>query len=162
MNPINVGLHFSEQGFTLLHGCEGFESKIYPDGNGFDTIGYGHKVLPGEDFAEGITEAEAEQICCKDVEIAEAIVKRLVNVPLKQGQFDCLVDFVFNEGGKAFGESTMLTLLNSGMYGSVPRQLYRTDPDDGSEHGWIFINGGQTIEPGLVTRRKAEIALWNS
>lgn len=34
---------------------------------GSDTIAYGHKLLPGEDFSEGLTDNEAEQLLEKDI-----------------------------------------------------------------------------------------------
>lgn len=159
MNALNQGLQLSEAGLNLLKASEGFRAAVYPDLAGHLTIGYGHKVLVHETFPDSIDEAKALAILKSDAAIAASIVKRLVNVPLKQGQFDCLGDLTFNEGGERLAESTLLSLLNAGMYGSVPAQLYRKD-DEGNEHGWIFAGG--VIEPGLITRRKAEIALWNS
>jgi hypothetical protein len=34
---------------------------------GSDTIAYGHKLLPGEDFSKGLTDNEAEQLLEKDI-----------------------------------------------------------------------------------------------
>jgi hypothetical protein len=34
---------------------------------GSDTIAYGHKLLPGEDFSEGLSDQEAEQLLEKDI-----------------------------------------------------------------------------------------------
>jgi len=34
---------------------------------GSDTIAYGHKLLPGEDFSKGLTDHEAEQLLEKDI-----------------------------------------------------------------------------------------------
>ena len=48
-----------------------------------------------------------------------------VKVPLEQDQFDALTSFVFNVGSGAFGESTLLKLLNVGKYDEVPAQLDR-------------------------------------
>ncbi len=71
---------------------------VYADIKGLRTIGYGHRLTPGESFPNGITAAEAEAILSQDVQIAEQAVERLVKVPLTQGEFDALVDFVFNLG----------------------------------------------------------------
>lgn len=51
-----------------------------------------------------------------DVAVAEAVVQRLVKVPLTQGQFDALVDFVFKLGGGRLASSTLLRNLNAGKY----------------------------------------------
>jgi len=41
----------------------------------------------------------------------------------------------------------------------VPYQLYHENPD-GSEHGWIFVEGKPSA--GLIARRQREIALFNT
>lgn len=158
MNSLNDDLKFSPAGRAVLKDEEKLRLKPYDDGAGFGTVGWGHKILPGEDFSEGITAEQADEILEADIAIAESIVRRLVKVRLTQGQFDCLVDFTFNEGGKQLAESHLLLLLNSGLYGSVPMQLFRTQPD--GPHGFIFA-GGQVMN-GLIVRRQREIELWNS
>jgi lysozyme len=50
--------------------------------------------------------------------------------------------------------STLLKLLNSGDYASVPTQLLRWN----KEH----VNGVVGDSVGLTSRRKAEITLWNT
>ena len=72
-----------------------------------------------------------------------------MRVPLAQHQFDALVSFVFNVGGGAFRESTLLRELNAGDYDAVPRELNR----------WVKA-GGRTL-PGLVRRRGAEGVLFS-
>jgi lysozyme len=44
-------------------------------------------------------------------------------VPLKQGQYDALADWVFNLGAGRLQMSRLLKVLNAGSYGSVPAQL---------------------------------------
>ncbi|EMR6006996.1 glycoside hydrolase family protein [Escherichia coli] len=43
---------------------------VYKDSLGLDTIGYGHLVLPGENFKNGLTEEQAEQLLIKDAQAA--------------------------------------------------------------------------------------------
>ncbi|WPK20142.1 hypothetical protein [Salmonella phage SD-1_S14] len=43
---------------------------VYKDSLGLDTIGYGHLVLPGENFKNGLTEAQADQLLLKDAQTA--------------------------------------------------------------------------------------------
>jgi RHS repeat-associated protein len=43
----------SANGLNFIEQHEGFRGKIYPDQAGHKTIGYGHKILPGEDFSKG-------------------------------------------------------------------------------------------------------------
>jgi len=69
---------------------------------------------------------------------------------INQNQFDALVSFVFNIGGHAFRESTLLKKLNAGEYDQVPDQLRR----------WIY-SGGKVVK-GLINRREKEIERWNT
>ena len=50
---------------------------IYKDSLGKDTIGYGHLVLPGENFQRGLNDIEAENLLDKDIVIARTGVKSL-------------------------------------------------------------------------------------
>ncbi len=88
----------SDAGLELIKRSEGFRDRQYLDAAGFPTIGYGHLVEADESFPGGVTEAQAETLLAGDVNEAEQAVRRLVRVALTQGQFDALVDFVFNLG----------------------------------------------------------------
>jgi GH24 family phage-related lysozyme (muramidase) len=48
---------------------EGFSLKVYKDSLGYDTIYYGHKVVPGEAYL--FTQADADDYLEKDISIAE-------------------------------------------------------------------------------------------
>lgn len=136
---------------------ESFQSVPYRDPVGLWTLGWGHRMLPG-DARTSITRAEGYEQLNADMASAAAAVARLVTVPLTQGQFDCLCDFTFNEGQGRLASSTLLSAINAGRYAVVPSQLYSVD-ESGEQHGWIFAGG--EILPGLVLRRQADIALWN-
>lgn len=142
-------MELSAAGLTLLKQSEGLCTHTYLDVNGVPTIGYGHRLLPSESFPYGITEAQATQMLCNDVRGAEQAVLHLVKVPLHQGQFDALVDFVFNMGQGRLATSTLLRELNAGRYQDAARQLLRWD------------RAGTRVNAGLQTRRQAELALWN-
>ena len=81
-------MHLSNAGLELLKKSEGYLSSTYRDVAGFPTIGFGHRVQPGENFEAGISPAKGEAILARDVKVAEEAVARLVKVPLTQGQFD--------------------------------------------------------------------------
>lgn len=133
---------------------EGLRLEAYPDPGSKDgnpwTIGYGHtsdafmKVYKGQK----ITQDQAEKALEYDLGEAEAIVMRLVKVPLTDGQRGALTSFVFNVGEGNFSKSTMLKRLNAGDYDAVPGQLAK----------WVK-NDGKTMQ-GLVNRRAAEAGLW--
>lgn len=140
-------LAYSSKGLTLTEQFEGLRLTAYQDSVGVWTIGYGHT---GDDVHPGltITQQQASALLLKDVASAVADVNRLVNVPLTQNQFDALVDFVFNVGGGNFASSTLLRNLNAGNYAGAAAQFPR------------WVHAGNQILPGLVTRRKAEQALF--
>ena len=141
-------MHFSKAGLELLKESEGFKSQTYLDTAGFQTIGFGHRVKPGESYAEGISPAQGEAILAQDVQIAEQAVAHLVQVPLTQGQFDALVDFVFNLGAGRLAGSTLLKYLNDGEYDAAAGQLL----------AWNHVGSHEVA--GLKIRREAEFRLW--
>lgn len=151
-------MDISKVGLDLIKEFEGFRGQPYTDVAGNPTIGYGHKILPGESFTNGVTEAQATSLLLEDVSGAVAAVGRLVTVPLTQGQFDALVDFTYNEGAGSLRKSSLLYALNAGRYNAVPNCLYHLD-ENGEAVGWVFADGKP--QPGLIRRRQAEIALWN-
>ena len=142
-------MQFSAAGMDLLRRSEGFRSRSYLDVAGLATIGYGHRVVDGESFPEGIDEAQGEQLLVRDVRAAEQAILRLAKVLLTQGQFDALVDFVFNLGAGRLAESTLLKELNAGSYDAAAEQLLRWD------HSGVAENAG------LKARRQAEFELWH-
>jgi lysozyme len=153
----------SDNGKRLLAQWEGIRLEVYNDVAGVPTIGVGHKLTPQElssgllqignnavAYADGITQQQAMDLLGQDLVPYEKAVNSFVMVPLNQNQFDALVSFAFNVGLSAFHGSTLLKVLNQGGYDQVPAQLLR----------WTHADG--EVVPGLVTRRKNEIELWNS
>lgn len=126
----------------------GFAATPYVDDAGHPTIGWGHKILPGESFPYPITAAEAEQILDDDLDIAEMCVDDVVRVPINGNQFDALVSLTFNIGIGAFERSTLLHKLNAGDFQGAAAQFGR----------WRMAGG--KILRGLVLRRKKEADLF--
>lgn len=144
--------HVTEEGLDLIKRFEGFSSRIYICPAGYPTIGYGHVVLAHEreQFAAGITQAEATDILRQDVGIAERAVLRLISVTLTGGQFDALVSFTFNLGAGALQRSTLRRKANRGEHECVPAELLK----------WVWAAGKKL--PGLVRRRQAEVVAYAS
>ncbi|WP_348264414.1 lysozyme [Telmatobacter sp. DSM 110680] len=136
-------------GLELLKKSEGFRGSVYADVAGFRTIGFGHRLSAGETYPDSISLAQGEAILSRDIAIAEAAVCRLVKRPLTQGQFDALVDFVFNLGAGRLASSTLLSYLNSGKYDDAAWQLLAWD------------HAGSKEIASLKSRREAEFHLWN-
>jgi lysozyme len=141
-------MHLSAAGLELLKKSEGFRENTYSDIAGFRTIGFGHRLTRSENSPAGITLAEAESILADDVAIAESAIARLVHVPLTQGQFDALVDFVFNLGAGRLASSTLLRYLNAGRYDDAAWQLLAWD------------HAGSRQLTALKLRRESEFRLW--
>jgi len=126
--------------------CEGCKLTAYAD-NGAYSIGYGHRGLP-----EGTVwvPAQAEAAFVSDLSMVAKMVNALVVVPLTQGQFDALVDFVFNLGAGRLQRSTLLRKLNVMKdYDGACAELAR----------WNMAGGG--VNAGLAARRKGDQTLWN-
>src|SRR5436305_504306 len=117
-------MHITEEGLRLIRDSEQFKSRLYNCPAGHCTVGYGHLVHRGNccgdaselPFANGISEAEAENLLRREVAEHEMCIARLVKVPLDQSEFDALVDFEYNLGCGSLAQSTLLKKLNAGDY----------------------------------------------
>ncbi len=137
----------SQSAVDLIKASEGLRLTAYRDSAGILTIGYGSTggIKPGQT----ITPEQAEAMLVDDLDEAADAVRKLVTVPLTQGQFDALCSFVFNLGAGRLRDSTLLRLLNQGKYGEAAAQF----------RFWVMA-GGKPL-PGLVKRRAAERALFD-
>jgi lysozyme len=140
-------LQVTPAGLALIKEFEGLRLEPYLDVGGKYTIGYGHLMRPEDRFIR-LTEAEAEALLRRDIQIAEAVVKTLVTVPLTPHQFSALVSLVYNIGGHQFKRSTLLRYLNAGNYEAAAQQMLR----------WEHV-AGQKVR-GLTRRRQAEYRLF--
>jgi lysozyme len=134
-------------GIELIKRFEGFKPTIY-DANpptGDWTIGYGHKIKPGEKFTT-VTTDQATKLLIKDIGFAEERVRSHINFPLKQHQFDALVSLAFNLTWRSWKAAA--ARLNKGE--SVESVLNR----------YTYAAGKQLA--GLVKRRGLEVALYKT
>jgi len=95
-----------------------------------------------------IDQEAAEAYLIEDLEEFEGYVDKLVEIGLKQNEFDALVSWTFNLGPKNLEESTLLNRVNYGPLSDVPTQIKR------------WNRAGGKVLAGLVKRRAAEAALW--
>ena len=97
---------------------EGKENDAYVErvaGNTVVTVCYGHTrtAVLGQHY----TDEQCDALLLADLNRNYApIVRRLVKVPLSQGEFNALVDFVYNVGEGNFASSTLLKLINAKQY----------------------------------------------
>jgi lysozyme len=133
----------SESGLQFIMEQEGCVLHTYQDQAGYDTIGVGHLIKPGEDIPDHISKEDALLLLAQDVQKVEDVVNDLGWV-LTQSQFDALVDFGFNCGTGALKQ-----LAKHGM-DDVPNQLPR------------WNKAGGRILPVLTQRRALEVEMWNA
>ena len=133
----------SPNGLKFITDNEGCVLHVYNDQAGYPTIGVGHLIQDGEDYSAGLTQEQAMDLLAQDVSRFEDAVNSY-GLDLTQNQFDVLVDFAFNTGVGGLKQ-----LLAHGL-DQVPYQLPR----------WNKA-GGQVVS-ALVTRRAAEVDMWNA
>lgn len=142
----NKVLSLSDMGELFIKQWEKLELEAYPDTGGVWTIGWGTTKNVKQGMK--ITREKAQEFFKRDIEVFEKAVRKYINVPLLEHQFDMLVSFSYNVGEEALRVSTLRRLLNMGKYEEVPGQLKR----------WIYDNG--KVVNGLVNRRNAEAKVW--
>lgn len=140
--------YISTTGIEHTASHEGLRYHAYPDpgtGGAPWTICYGHTrgVRPGDTA----TQEQCEAYLAEDLYEAERALQELVDVPLRQGQYDAYVSFIFNAGQGNFRTSTMRRLLNEGDWRGSCNQFPR----------WKYAN--KRVLNGLVKRRYEEQAL---
>ena len=111
------------------------------------TIGYGHtkNITPGMK----ITQVDANNFIKADILPIETFLSTL-GVNLKQGQYDALVDFMFNLGITKFTKSTLYKLIKAGS----------SDEKICIEF-MKWTHAGKKVLSGLVKRRTWECEQWN-
>ncbi|MER3385452.1 lysozyme [Pectobacterium aroidearum] len=144
----NIPETINEAGLSLIKSFEGLKLTKYRDTAGKWTIGYGHLILPNENFDNGITPQEADLLLRQDLKTAENGVQHYVNVDLNGNQFGALTSFTYNLGVNSLKTSTLLRLLNQADYVGAAAQFPRWDKD------------GEQVVEGLLRRREAEKALF--
>ena len=147
----------------LLAKLEGFSATPYQDEAGLWTIGYGHKIVPGDGFwhpdfnpagVRSITVEHAKLLKGQDASGASDAVDRCVKVPLTENQYQALVSLAYNIGSSAFCSSTVVKRLNAGdIRGAADAILWWNKVTDPTTKTLV-------ISQGLVNRREQERALF--
>ena len=121
--------------------------QAYQDSAKVWTVGFGH--TRGVKRGDRCTQYQAEQWLKEDLarfEAEAAKVKRIAT----QGQFDAVVDFIYNCGPSNFNQSTLKKYIEAG------RKTYEIQ-----QQFMRWVNSGGKFQGGLFTRRVWEAARWN-
>lgn len=129
--------------FDVIAQDEEFRDKIYVDDAGNPTVGYGHKVLPGEDFT-GYKEEDYRKLFDKDLKPKLERVQR--DIP------------DFNKFPNTLKESIVSSYYRGGLSGS-PKTLSYINKGDFESASAEFLNHEEYIKrksknkpDGVVTR----------
>lgn len=114
----------------------------------YPKVGYGHLVMPGEDFSNGITKTEAQALYQQDAKFAAGGVNSAVHAKVTQVQFDALVALAFDIGNGAFDHSAVVSALNNGQ---PVKEAYFTDFD---------MSAGKA-DPAMKQSRSADWKLFS-
>lgn len=145
----------SSEGLARIREHEAFRSRIYDDGAGNRTIGYGHLVLPGETFEQGLTEGEAAELFEADVRRVVDPSLDLIEADLTQNQIDAVGSFIFNVGPRAFRRD-VLDALNARDFDRATDEMAKYTRGRNQRTGELISLRG------LVNRRRAEIDLFRT
>lgn len=111
------------------------------------TIGYGH--TSGVRKGDRCTQYQAEQWLKEDLARFEKEADKVKNIKT-QGQYDAVLDFIYNCGPTNFNSSTLKKYIEGG------RKCYEIQ-----EQFLRWVNSGGVKLGGLVTRRIWEANRWN-
>ncbi len=141
-----AALVLSVAGGLFIQRHEGTHYQAYLDPVGIPTI------CSGSTAAVRIGMTETVDGCAvrlrQDTGIAGNAVASCVTARVTQEQYDALVSFTYNVGGRAFCRSTLARKLNAGDCLGAAREFHR------------WNRAGGTVLPGLTARRKAEAAMF--
>lgn len=141
-----------QAGFDMVKSFEGLRLTAYLDVAGIWTVGYGHT---GADVAPDTlwTQVQADDALRSDLATAEAAVERLtVRDNPSNNEFSAMTSLVYNIGVGAFSTSSVLRFHISGNTGAAAASFLLWDK--------AHVDGVLVTVPGLLRRRKAEMALY--
>ena len=136
----------SQKGIDLIKEFEGCVLKAYKCPAGVWTIGYG--TTQGVRPNMVITQAQAETFLKRDIKPVESVLNGM-GINYTQGQFDALVDFIYNLGEGNFKKST--------MYKNIMARKSNVEITDQMVK---WVNAGGRPLAGLMRRRVAEANMF--
>ena len=106
---------------------EGFRDTVYSDSLGFATIGYGHLVLPSDNFVEGVTydKETLEEVFDNDFKIALDSARELLrDIEHNHIVFGVIVEMCFQLGKTGVSKfKNMLKACREHNWSEMARQM---------------------------------------
>ncbi len=122
--------------------------KVFDDGHGYPTIGWGHLCSSWDEYPDGISKEQAAALFDQDLTAHVQPIKKY-RFSLNQAQRDALADFVYNIGGNNWRKSMSRAAAEDGRWGYVPVGFFE------------FTKSGGKRSKGLIRRRLREFLLWH-
>ena len=136
-------------GIALIKEFEGCRLDAYEDQGGVPTIGWG-QTGPSVQMGMTISQSQADEWLTEQIQNVSTSLSRMLTNPINENQFAACVSLAYNIGLGNFASSSARQLINIGALADVPVHIGM----------WNEVN--HAVDPGLVRRRNAEIALWNT
>lgn len=152
LNALKRPTKTSKTGVKFIAEFEGWFPEPYNDPAGYATVGFGHLIgyravtQADRDKWGRLTEREGWDLLAADLREYESAVRRIVRVPITQGQFDALVSFAYNLGPGTLGD--LESDINARRWADVASAMKQ------------YVHAGGAVLPGLVRRRNDEAAMF--
>lgn len=135
----------------IIKAHEGWRATRYMDTAGYPTIGWGHKILPGENLTT-ITKEQGEALLTADIERTRRGILPHITRPMNPNEEAAAVSLAFNIGVTAFKNSTLLKKWNAGDTAGAAAEFLRWNKER--------KNGQMVVNRGLAARREKEKTLF--
>ena len=110
-----------------IKACEGYVNKIYKCSEGFDTIFYGHKVLPEDTYEHDVEYSKeiGEEVFEKDFQRTLDAAERLIaDRPINNTAKEVIINMVYQIGeGGVSKFKNMFKALDNEDYGEASFQI---------------------------------------
>jgi lysozyme len=146
----------NQDGLEIIMEREGFKPFPYLCPAGILTIGYGHVILPGENFSKGITRAQGIELLKLDCIKKENLVRSVIKVLLNINQFSALVSLAYNI--RNFENLGLIKNINDGIRENDPewKQAYWEQYSKARDPKTLLLK----VLKGLLVRRQKEYKLF--
>ncbi|KAH6916701.1 lysozyme [Coprinopsis sp. MPI-PUGE-AT-0042] len=153
-----AGRNINAKTIAEIKVSEGFVPNVYKDPVGYPTVGYGHlcksKGCSEVPYSFPLSEAEGTALLKQDAKTFQNCISTQLkdSVKLNANQYGALISWAYNVGCGNTASSNLIKRLNAG---GNPNTV-------ASEELPKWRLAGGVVLPGLVARRKREVALFKT